>query len=180
MKNFHRSAGPRPLPADTPGTSPAATKAQATASFNDFAASLLFAQHVAGYAGNSAENRGKDAGCAVWPMTELQELLDEWIIHWQNRPHDGLSHPLMPGRALTPNEAYAALVEVAGYAPVPLSEHDYVELLPATWRVVNSYGVKVGHRRYDCRALNPYRRQHSRPEPSRQLIFAIKSDGRER
>jgi len=140
----------------------------------------LFAQHVAGYAGNSAENRGKDAGCAVWPMTELQELLDEWIIHWQNRPHDGLSHPLMPGRALTPNEAYAALVEVAGYAPVPLSEHDYVELLPATWRVVNSYGVKVGHRRYDCRALNPYRRQHSRPEPSRQLIFAIKSDGRER
>jgi len=122
----------------------------------------LFAQHVAGYAGNSVENRGKDAGRdAVWPMTELQELLDEWIIHWQNRPHDGLRHPLMPGRALTPNEAYAALVEVAGYAPVPLSEDDYIELLPATWRAVNSYGIKIGHRRYDCRALNPYRRQHS-------------------
>jgi putative transposase len=122
----------------------------------------LFAQHVAGYAGNSVENRGKDAASdAVWPMTELQALLDEWIIHWQNRPHDGLRHPLMPGRALTPNEAYAALVEVAGYAPVPLSEDDYVELLPATWRAVNSYGVKIGHRRYDCRALNPYRRQHS-------------------
>jgi hypothetical protein len=122
----------------------------------------LFAQHVAGYVGNSVENRGKDAGSdVVWPVTELQDLLDEWIIHWQNRPHDGLRHPLMPGRALTPNEAYAALVEVAGYAPVPLSEDDYVELLPATWRAVNSYGVKIGHRRYDCRALNPYRRQHS-------------------
>jgi putative transposase len=122
----------------------------------------LFAQHVAGYAGNSVENRGKDAGRdAVWPVTELQELLDEWILHWQNRPHDGLRHPLMPGRALTPNEAYAALVEVAGYAPVPLSEDDYIELLPATWRAVNAYGVKIGHRRYDCRALNPYRRQHS-------------------
>jgi putative transposase len=122
----------------------------------------LFAQHVAGYAGNSVENRGKDAGRdAVWPVTELQELLDEWILHWQNRPHDGLRHPLMPGRALTPNEAYAALVEVAGYAPVPLSEDDYIELLPATWRTVNSYGVKIGHRRYDCGALNPYRRQHS-------------------
>ena len=33
--------GPRPLPADTPGTSSAATKAQAKASFKDFAASLL-------------------------------------------------------------------------------------------------------------------------------------------
>ena len=95
-------------------------------------------------------------------MTELQELLDKWVVAvWQNRPHDGLRHPLMPGRALTPNEAYAALVEVHGYAPVPLSEDDYVELLPATWRAVNSYGVKIGHRRYDCRALNPYRRQHS-------------------
>jgi hypothetical protein len=123
----------------------------------------LFAQHVAGYAGNSVENRGQYAGRdAVWPMTELQELLDEWIVSvWQNRPHDGLRHPLMPGRALTPNEAYAALVEVAGYAPVPLSEDDYIELLPATWRAVNSYGIKIGHRRYDCRALNPYRRQHS-------------------
>ena len=123
----------------------------------------LFAQHVAGYAGNSVENRGQYAGRdAVWPMTELQELLDEWIVMvWQNRPHDGLRHPLMPGRALTPNEAYAALVEIAGYAPVPLSEDDYIELLPATWRVINSYGIKIGHRRYDCRALNPYRRQHS-------------------
>jgi hypothetical protein len=123
----------------------------------------LFAQHVAGYAGNSVENRGKNAGReAVWPVTELQDLLDEWIVAvWQNRPHDGLRHPLMPGRALTPNEAYAALVEVAGYAPVPLSEDDYIELLPATWRAVNSYGIKIGHRRYDCRALNPYRRQHS-------------------
>ena len=95
------------------------------------AVGTLFAQYVAGYVGNSVENRGKDAGRdAVWSMTELQELLDEWIVHWQNRPHDGLRHPLMPGRALTPNEEYAALVEAAGYVPVPLSENDYIELLP--------------------------------------------------
>ena len=123
----------------------------------------LFAQYVAGYVGSSVENRGKDAGQdAVWPMAELQELLDEWIVAvWQNRPHDGLRHPLMPGRALTPNEAYAALVEITGYVAVPLSQEDYIELLPATWRVINSYGIKINHRRYDCKALNPYRRQHS-------------------
>ena len=80
---------------------------------------------------------------------------------WQNRPHDGLRDPLTPGRALTPNERYATLVAVAGYVPVPLGPDDYIELLPVTWRVINSYGVKVGLRTYDSSELNPYRRQNS-------------------
>lgn len=67
----------------------------------------------------------------------------------------------MPGKALTPNEMYAALVETAGYVAVPLSDDDYIELLPATWRAINAYGVKIRHRTYDGKALNPYRRQHS-------------------
>ena len=84
----------------------------------------------------SVEHRGQRAEqAAAWSMAELQDLLDEWIVAgWQNRPHDGLRDPLMPGRALTPNEQYAALVETAGYIPVPLSEQDYIELLPVTWR----------------------------------------------
>ena len=66
-------------------------------------------------------------------MPELQDLLDEWLIaFWQNRPHDGLRDPVHPGRAFTPNEKYAALVETAGYVPVALSADDYIELLPAT------------------------------------------------
>jgi hypothetical protein len=123
----------------------------------------LFAQHVAGYVGSSVERRGKNAeDGAVWSMAELQALLDEWIVAvWQNRPHDGLRDPLSPGKALTPNERYAALVDAAGYVPVPLGPEDYIELLPVTWRVINSYGVKVGLRTYDSGELNPYRRQHS-------------------
>ena len=123
----------------------------------------LFAQHVAGYVGSSVERRGKNAeDGAVWSMAELQALLDEWIVAvWQNRPHDGLRDPLAPGRALTPNECYAALIDVAGYVPVPLGPEDYIELLPAGWRMINSYGVKIGLRTYDSRELNPYRRQHS-------------------
>ena len=125
--------------------------------------STLFAQHVAGYAGSSVERRGKNAGQdAVWSMAGLQALLDEWIVAvWQNRPHDGLRDPLTPGRALTPNERYAALIDAAGYVPVPLGPEDYIELLPAEWRVINSYGVKIGLRTYDSGELNPYRRQHS-------------------
>jgi putative transposase len=123
----------------------------------------LFAQHVAGYVGSSVERRGSNAEDGVaWSMAGLQALLDEWIVAvWQNRPHDGLRDPLAPGRALTPNERYAALIDVAGYVPVPLSPEDYIELLPAAWRVINSYGVKIGLRTYDSGELNPYRRQHS-------------------
>ena len=99
---------------------------------------------------------------AVWSIAELQALLDEWIVTtWQNRPHDGLRHPVTPDKALTPNEQYAALVEVAGYVPVPLSADDYVELLPVSWHAINNYGIKINNRTYDCKALNPYRRQHS-------------------
>jgi putative transposase len=125
--------------------------------------STLFAQYVAGYAGRSTEHRGTGAGqAAVWSMAGLQALLDEWVVAvWQNRPHEGLRDPLSPGKALTPNERYAALVAVAGYVPVPLSPGDYLELLPGTWRVINSYGVKIGLRTYDSGELNPYRRQQS-------------------
>jgi putative transposase len=61
----------------------------------------------------------------------------------------------------TPNEKYAALVEAAGYVPVALGPDDYIELLPACWRAVNSYGIKISHRRYDCEELNPLRMQPS-------------------
>jgi len=123
----------------------------------------LFAQYVAGYVGNSVENRGRNADqAAAWSIVELQALLDEWIVStWQNRPHDGLRDPLAPGRALTPNEKYAALVEAAGYVPVPLSQNDYIELLQVEWRAINAYGVKISHRTYSSRALRRHARQPS-------------------
>jgi putative transposase len=41
----------------------------------------MFAQHVSGYAGRSAEYRGRGTeGKAVWSLPELQDLLDQWII----------------------------------------------------------------------------------------------------
>ena len=45
--------------------------------------------------------------------------------------------------------------------PVPLSAEDYIELLPATWRAVNAYGIKISHRTYDAPELNPIRQQKS-------------------
>ncbi len=80
---------------------------------------------------------------------------------WQNRPHDGLRDPEHPGRPFTPNEKYAALVEAAGYVPVALSADDHIELLPAQWRAVNAYGIKLNRRSYDSQELNPLRLQPS-------------------
>jgi hypothetical protein len=122
-----------------------------------------FLQYVSGYLGSSVERRGRDAATQpLWSLPELQDLLDEWIVaYWQNRPHDGLRDPVAPGRTFSPNEKYAALIQAAGYVPLALSGEDYIELLPAKWRAINAYGVKINHRVYDDAQLNELRRQPS-------------------
>ena len=110
----------------------------------------LFSQFASGYVGRNPDRRGRHVeDQPLWSMAELQELLDEWLLLWLNRPHDGLRDPGHPGRAFTPIEKYAALVETAGYVPVALSPDDYIELLPAEGRAVNAYGIKLNWRTYD-------------------------------
>lgn len=94
--------------------------------------------------------------------TRRRRTCDEWVVaKWQNRPHEGLRDPDHPGRLFTPNQKYAALVESCGYVPVALSGQDYIELLPAAWRAVNSYGIRINNRTYDAPELGPMRRQPS-------------------
>ena len=130
----------------------------------------LWCQHLAGYTGYNTTRRSPGAEAeAAWPLPELQDLLDEWLVAgWQHRPHDSLRDPYLPRRALSPNEAYAAHVAACGYLPVTLTGDDYLELLPVTWRAINDYGIRIEYRTYDTdhRAhgrdeLAPYRRQHS-------------------
>ena len=109
----------------------------------------LFCQHVAGYAGRDVTRRGPDVVAqAAWSLADLQELLDEWVICWQCRPHDGLRHPFTPDKAASPNEAYAALVAAAGYVPVALTGEDYIELMPADWRSIGDGGIQIEYRTY--------------------------------
>jgi hypothetical protein len=131
----------------------------------------LFTQFLPGYTGRSTDHRGRHLDKEpLWSLLELQELLDEWIIaKWQNRPHDGLRDPAAPGRAFTPNEKYAALVEACGYVPVALSGQDYIELLPSVWRTVNDYGIRIKRRTYDSPGLALLRRQPSGIKAKRGL-----------
>ncbi|TLQ47141.1 Mu transposase C-terminal domain-containing protein [Streptomyces marianii] len=123
----------------------------------------MFAQFLPGYTGRNTDHRGRHPEQEnLWSLPELQELLDEWVVaQWQNRPHEGLRDPDHPGRLFTPNQKYAALVESCGYVPVALSGQDYVELLPAAWRAVNSYGIRINNRTYDAPELGPMRRRDS-------------------
>ncbi len=123
----------------------------------------LFCQFAVGYLGRSADRRGRRVdGQPLWSLIQMQDLLDEWLISvWQNRAHEGLREPLHPQRMFSPNQKYAALIEMAGYVPVPLSAEDHIELLPAVWRAVNAYGIKINHRTYDAAELNPIRQQKS-------------------
>jgi putative transposase len=118
------------------------------------AANTLFCQHVAGYTGSNAQLRGDRVNAeAAWTVPDLQDLLDEWLLVWQQRPHDAVRDPYFPRRAMSPNDKYAALVAAAGYLPVTLSGEDYLELLPVAWRAVNDYGIRLDYRTYDAPEL---------------------------
>ncbi|MGN5636392.1 Mu transposase C-terminal domain-containing protein [Streptomyces sp. AC154] len=142
-----------------PGNGPAKGHVERTFS----SINTLFAQHVAGYTGSHTGERGRDTeGEAVWTLAQLDDLLQEWIIcGWQAREHDGLRHPMMPRRALSPNEMWAALVAVCGYVPVPLGREDYIELMPVKRQKINDYGIRIDYRTYDHKTLNPYRGEAS-------------------
>lgn len=126
-------------------------------------AASLFAQFLPGYTGRSTEHRGRKVEDEpLFSLHQLQELLEQWIsAKWQNRAHDSLRDPLAPGRTFSPNEKYAALVETAGFLPLALTAEDYLELLPIRWQAVNSYGIKINHRIYNCDGLNDLRREKS-------------------
>jgi hypothetical protein len=145
-----------------PGNGPA--KGHVERAFSSI--NTLFVQHVAGYTGPHTGERGRNVeGEAVWTLAQLSELFEEWLVcGWQAREHDGLRHPMMPRRALSPNEMWAALIGVCGYVPVPLGREDYIELMPLKRQKINDYGIRLDYRTYDHAALNPYRGERS-PAP---------------
>lgn len=119
----------------------------------------LFTQYLAGYTGPNVVRRGADVAAeAVWPMAQVQDLLDQWIIQcWQQRPHPGLRLPAMPQQQLTPNEMFEALSSVAPAVPLVFDTDDYIALLPRAWRSVQRYGINFEGLTYDSPALDPFR-----------------------
>ncbi|WP_345067305.1 Mu transposase C-terminal domain-containing protein [Leifsonia kafniensis] len=123
----------------------------------------LFTQYLSGYVGNSPGNRGHQIEKQLlYPILTLQEIFEEWVVRvWQNRPHGGLRDPLFPSLKLTPNQMYTASIGVAPTFALPISESDYIELLPSATRTIQRDGVHIGNRTYDSELLHPYRETKS-------------------
>jgi len=73
----------------------------------------------------------------------------------------GCGNPLHPQRTFSPNQKYAALIETAGYVPVPSAPRITSSCCPRPGGAVNAYGIKISHRTYDAAGLNPVRQQKS-------------------
>lgn len=122
----------------------------------------LFCQWLPGFTGSNVSERGsKVEREALLTVAEVQALWEEFLVHWHHRPHSGLRHPLMPKKALTPNQMWAALLPVTGYVPVPLTSDDFVELLPVRWQAITDAGIRFDYRTYDDAYLNGHRGQGS-------------------
>ncbi|MEU7640796.1 transposase [Streptomyces sp. NPDC039016] len=122
----------------------------------------LFCQWLTGFTGSNVSERGsKVEQEPLRTVAEVQALWDEFLVHWHHRPHEGLRHPLIPKKALTPNQMWAALLPVAGYVPLPLSTDDFVELLPVRWQAITDAGIRFDYRTYDDACLNGHRGQDS-------------------
>ncbi len=139
----------------------------------------LFVQYVKGYVGRSVEHRGKDAvidSDQLLTIQQMQELLEDWIaVHWQNRPHDSLRHPAEPSVVLSPNQMFRAFRERAPELHVPLSQNDFIAMLPTMYRTINEYGVTIDHRHYDSEQLSDYRRRRS-PDKQNNGKWSIRVD----
>jgi hypothetical protein len=126
----------------------------------------MFSQHMNTYTGNDPVRvRRTVDGERLWTLAEVDDMLQQWIaLDWQNKPHPELADPYdayLP--ELTPNEMYAACVEVEGYLPIPLTRDDYLRLLPTAWVGVGVQGIRFKNRTYDHperdpeKGLNPCR-----------------------
>lgn len=120
-------------------------------------------QYLRGYVGRSVNRRGEDPSAeAFWTLSQLQSILDSWLVqHWQTTPRKGLTVPAMPKKALSPNEAYAALSGIAPTPAVSLTRDDYISLLPIDFRSIQPYGVNHSGLIYDAPELHSLRGQKS-------------------
>lgn len=110
-----------------------------------------FVRWIAGYKGRSVAYRGvHPERDAVWPLPQLQAMLDEWIVSvYQQRPTVGLVNQMIPRKALSPNAMYAALAEQIPGGVRVLSEDEWISLLPCEWRSIQRYGINFQRLVYD-------------------------------
>ncbi|MBP3083812.1 Mu transposase C-terminal domain-containing protein [Mycolicibacterium fortuitum] len=79
------------------------------------------------------------------------------VTVYQNRPHKGLVLREHPGRTFTPNQMYSATFDASAGIPIPISQSDYISLMPRHDRTFQSDGIHLSNEIYDSPDLNEVR-----------------------
>lgn len=141
------------------------------------AAEQLFS-FMPGYLGNSPERRGKEADeDAYYFVFEVDRLFGEWANLYNQTPHTGLHHPMVPTIFHTPVEMFDIGVQSTGYYHVPASKNMIFSLLRTVWRRINHYGVEINGIIYNHPDLIKYHNQTSTIE-GRKGKWPFKVDDR--
>jgi hypothetical protein len=122
-----------------------------------------FSEHVAGYKSYDVAHRGRDVErYARWSITELEEFFAEYVVAvYQRRHHTALHLPGFRDLRMSPNEAYAHAVHLAGYVACPTDPTLYYDLLRLERRRIHPDGVEINHLTYNADILYRYRNARS-------------------
>lgn len=124
----------------------------------------LFLSRLDAYVGNSPDQRGRNARTPI-PFTKLVDGMWSFIVTvYQNRPHKGLVLRDHPGRTFTPNQMYSASFDASAGIPIPLSQFDYIALMPRFERTFRSDGIHLGNEIYDSPDLDEVRTRPGKHE----------------
>ena len=137
--------------------------------------STMFTQNLPGYVGNSPVNKGRNPQKAeLLDIATLSELFDDWVLNvWQSRPHSGLRDPMEPSQKYSPNQWFNATTELAGTIPLPITQDDFIDLLPSGFRNIGTVGVQFKNRHYDSVELHPHRHLPSNL-PGHKRLWEVK------
>lgn len=128
--------------------------------FRTLRESLL--QHLPAYKGPDVYSRGKNVeDRAFYYVSELEQIIREWVGVYHHSKHDGLCVPELPGVALSPAEMFEVGIARAGGLQLLTNPDVAYEFLDVRWRTIQHYGVDVDGLRYDGAALNLYRKTRS-------------------
>lgn len=119
-------------------------------------------EHLTAYKGPDIASRGKDIESgAFYYVTELEQIIREWVGIYHDTPHDGLCDPRLPRVELTPRQMFERDIAQSGVLRIPATEDLAMEFLEVQWRGIHHYGVDINSMRYDGPGLNAYRAKKS-------------------
>ena len=119
-------------------------------------------EHLPAYKGPDVYSRGEQVEHqAFLYVTELEQILREWVGVYHQTPHAGLRDPHLPHVDLTPMQMFSRGVAQSGLLRLPASEDLVREFLQVEWRTIQHYGVEIRGQRYDGPGLNIHRGHRS-------------------